>query len=377
MAHIAINAMSLRKGGGLQVIQGLVSRLDDRHRYSILWTDSFARSTFERAVAGKTHFRLENPLGKSGNVDVFRWGMAHQKEWLSRNKVECVLGVNHHYPSGAARQVIYHLNVLRFSRPRGSILSLAEISDRLRDWRSRKALGLADVNVFESRMLLDIAANSIPGGKAAITNPHVVYIGLDENRSSPPQTTQPVSSTILAVTSPAPHKDNETLIRMLDALKTMDASTDWRIDIAGGSGESDFPDLVALATKLRIREHIRFLGFTDHDTLAQLGSQSLCLVSTSLVESFCMVALEAMSWGCPAIVADTSCMPESVGDAGILAKPSDGDDFARQVIALKNVPGLRDNLVARGFQRAASMTWTAAARQLENVFDALLQEKPI
>ena len=287
-----------------------------------------------------------------------------QEHWLAENGADCVFGVNHHYPAGDVPQVIYHLNVLRFEREKKPFWTGGEVSDRLRDWRARISLEKAQANLFESEMLRGIAEKTLP----EIREPQVVYIGLDDRSpASKTKVGEHLGPLILAVTSEAPHKDNATLIRIVSELKSRRSDANWHLKIAGGDREG-FADLKALATDLGIAERIEYLGFVDHDHLQQLGKQAHCLVTTSLVESFCMVALEAMSWGCPVVVTNVSSMPESVGEAGLLAKPSDPADFAIQVLKLWEDQRLRETMIARGYKRAALMTWTNAARSVEAVF---------
>lgn len=363
MAQVAINAMSLRKGGGLQVMAGLLSRFTPSNTYTVLWTDPQSREILQSIVGERSHIRYVNPVGNTANAVIFAWGMVRQQRWLKASAIDCVFGVNHHFPSGDVPQVTYHLNVLRFDRPRHGIFQSGEVADRLRDWRAREALRLSNANLFESKILFKIAQESA----SEIRNPRVVYIGLDDRRSVPPPSELSGENrcAILAVTSAAEHKDNATLIRMLASLCAKAPEMPWKLNIAGGLDGSSLSTLKDLSDDLGVSNRISYLGFLSHDALIKFGSQSLCLVSTSLVESFCMVALEAMSWRCPVVVADSSSMPESVGSAGLLARPSDPDDFAEKVMLLLN-PEFRTNLVEAGLTRAGAMTWTSAASQVED-----------
>lgn len=365
MAHVVINAMSLRRGGGLQVMAGLVSRFDERNRYTVLWTDPQSREIFSGICGERQHVTYTNPLGNSNNAAIFAWGMVRQSRWLRANQADCVFGVNHHFPSGDIPQIVYHLNVLRFSRPRHRFWQGGEIADRMRDWRAMKALREAESNLFESHLLLNTARRKSPEIRGA----EVVYIGLDDRRErqAPSLPKGDDRWSLLAVTSPAPHKDNATLVEMLADLVNRDPGKPWRLRIAGGNGRASFGDIDSLTREKGVADRVEFLGFLNHQSLEMETRRSLALVTTSLVESFCMVALEAMSWGCPAIVANISSMPESVGNAGLLAEPSDPRDFADKVLML-TVPEKRADLVHAGLARASEMTWSAAARQVEAAF---------
>jgi glycosyltransferase involved in cell wall biosynthesis len=90
----------------------------------------------------------------------------------------------------------------------------------------------------------------------------------------------------------------------------------------------------------RCRERARQLGVADrlHLVGPQLGSQlrdfyrgSDVLVHPSLWESFCIPVVEAMACGLPVVAARTTCLPETIGSAGLTFVPDDGADLARQV----------------------------------------------
>lgn len=368
MAHIVVNAMNLRPGGGLQVVAGLLSRFCDRHRYTVLWADEEARERFARIVPDRSHVTWERPLASASNTRLFVWSMTSLAGWLRAARADLVFSVNHHYPSGGVPQAIYHLNVLRFERPRAALFAPGEIADRLRDWRAAVALRAAAANMFESRLLLETAQRA----RGRIANPSVAYIGIDDQRSAAAGPGAIAKPTLLAVTSAEPHKDNPTLVRTLAELVRRRPDVDWRLKIAGGRSPAAFDDLMRLAVEAGVRDRIELLGFRSHEELARVAAECLCLVSTSLVESFCMVALEAMAWGLPTIVADISAMPESVGNAGLLASPSDPASFAERVLSLLDDPALRSELVERGRERAGRMTWSSAARQIEDTFDSVL-----
>ena len=366
MAHVVVNGVCTRPSGATQVLAGLLSRLSATHRYTVLMNDPRSVEVTRGIVGDRDHIQYVDPVGRPGNGAGYLWNMTRYGRWLRVHGADCVLGVNHFYPASGLPQITYHMNVLRFERPRRALWQSGEVADRLRDWLATRAVRRADVNLFESQLLFDLARQR----HSQIRNGQVLYIGIEdrETQASPNPDPDP---TLLAITSHQPHKDNETLIRMLAVLVRLRPEVPWRLAIAGGRTPEVFDPLRALAAEVGVADRVDFLGFCTHQQLSGIGARSLCLVSASLAESFCMVALEAMSWGCPAVVADISAMPESVGDAGLLARPSDPEDFARQVLRLWEDGDLRADLVTKGHERAASMTWAAAAAEVERQIDQL------
>ena len=371
MGHIVINGLSLRPGGGLQVmtaiLAGLISK-DRGHHYTVLWSDLNTGKFLKNRFGKETNITFLDPVGTSNNMKLFLWQMSRLKGCLVKLNADIMIGLNHHFPSGVIPQIIYHVNVLRFDRPQKAIFSGGELADRLRDWRARKALKSAQANVFESSYLQELASACVKN----IVNPSLIYIGLENPADIIPtafiKTNNP---TILSLTSPQLHKDNPTLIKTLAVLKTRRPEVNWTLKIAGGTNPDAFSDLHELAGELGVADYIDWLGFQNHEALAQIGSKALCLVSTSQVESFCMVAVEAMSWSCPAIVANATSMPESIGDAGRLANVGDADDFADKIIEIYDDINLRQALVNKGHAHIKALTWESAADSFENIVSAL------
>ncbi len=371
MAHIIINALSLRPGGGLQVVCGLLARFRENHRYTVLWSDQQSKLVMDRIVGQRGNVEFVKPLQASSNVAVFAWQMLNLNSFCAAKKGDLVFSVNHHFPAGGIPQLVYHLNVFRFTRPHKAIWRTGELADRLRDWRAKKALLNASANVFESQFLLEEAQLV----KAIINRPEVIYIGLEDvdGVAVKLMAKGQVQPHIIAITSPQPHKDNPTLLHMLVELVGKRPEVDWRLKIAGGRTPQAFSNLVELTKSLGIGDRIDWLGFKNHGELAEISRDCLCMVSTSKVESFCMVALEAMSWGCAVVVADSTAMPESVGSAALLAEPGNATDFASKVLLFHDDSNLRADYIARGEKHAAKLSWTSAANQFEAIFVSLVR----
>jgi glycosyltransferase involved in cell wall biosynthesis len=364
MKRIIVNALSLRPGGGLQVVGGLLAGFSATNTYVVFYSDPASLNLLRQMLGERSNITYVNPVGSTQNMLLFAWQMLFLRGALKRHAADVVLNINHHFPSGGVRQVVYHLNVLRFQLEKRFALSVSEIADQLRDWRAATALKHADANVFESRYLCDIAHTT----RGPAKNSSVVYIGLkpgasvDLTPAGGPQT-----STLLAMTSPQPHKDNHVLLETLARLRMDCTSVDWRLKIAGGRTPDAFANLKCYAEKLGVGANVEWLGFMSHDKLQHQAVSCLCLISPSRVESFCMVALEAMRWGLPTVVANATSMPESVGDAGLLAEPGNALSFANAILSLRDNIDLWRDMRMKGLSRAATQSWTTAASQIEAV----------
>jgi glycosyltransferase involved in cell wall biosynthesis len=111
-------------------------------------------------------------------------------------------------------------------------------------------------------------------------------------------------------------------------------------------------------------EHVTHLGYVTDGELRALYENALCFVYPSMYEGFGLPPVEAMTCGCPVIVAKAASLPEICGDAALYCDPMDPRDIARAIRLLAGNSSLRDELRAKGRVRAAGLTWKACAQEV-------------
>ena len=161
---------------------------------------------------------------------------------------------------------------------------------------------------------------------------------------------------LLAITSPQPHKDNDTLIRVLAELNRAEPGR-WTLGICSGRDAAAFQPQLDLAQSLGVGDAIEMLGFLDRPALAVELDRSIAVISASKVESFASVALESMARGVPAVVTNLASMPESVGPEGLLVGESDVDGFVSEVRRLNQDATTWQQQSTTARQWAATLTW--------------------
>jgi glycosyltransferase involved in cell wall biosynthesis len=119
----------------------------------------------------------------------------------------------------------------------------------------------------------------------------------------------------------------------------------WGQSPMSASAEADMTDVV-------------FTGPVDDATLAGLYERALLLAYVPLTEGFGFPPVEAMGRGLPVVA---SAMP-SLGGGALVVEPGDVDGIAAALVRVAGDDGLRGQLVARGHERVAGMTWAASAR---------------
>lgn len=128
------------------------------------------------------------------------------------------------------------------------------------------------------------------------------------------------------------------------------------------------PEGMAVEASLRddLGDAVSFTGYVTREALADHYLQADVLAFPSLFEGFGIPILEAMSAGLPVVVADTTCLPEVTGGAGLVVPALDPEAW-RQALAEVADPQVRADLTALGLTRAGEYSWTRSAQQVAQV----------
>jgi glycosyltransferase involved in cell wall biosynthesis len=171
---------------------------------------------------------------------------------------------------------------------------------------------------------------------------------------------------LLAVGDLRPKKN---LLRLVEAFRALRAGgLEHELVLAGvDSGEQ--------AERVRAAaggEPVRLTGYVSDGRLDALMRGADALVHPSLYEGFGLVIVEAMARGVPVVAARATALPETGGDAAEYFDPLDAGDIAA---AIRRVVGDREHhaeLVRRGRERAARLSWADSAARTVGVYEELL-----
>ena len=117
------------------------------------------------------------------------------------------------------------------------------------------------------------------------------------------------------------------------------------------------------AQALGVADSVRFMGSVSNEDLAALYSTCTAFVFPSFYEGFGFPPLEAMACGAAVACANTSSLPEVVGDAALLFDPHVPQQVANAILQLLSNNALRAELRQRGLHQAARFSWVEAAKQ--------------
>lgn len=142
--------------------------------------------------------------------------------------------------------------------------------------------------------------------------------------------------------------------------------------IVGGKGWGGV-DIVAIARKFGVEDHIRVLGYVTDKQLATLYTFARFLAMPSFYEGFGLPLLEAMSRGTPVLTSNCASMPEVAGDAGLLVDPHDVNSISKALEKMLINDTLVRNFQAKTITNAQRFSWDRTSQETFQIFeDAIL-----
>ena len=167
-----------------------------------------------------------------------------------------------------------------------------------------------------------------------------------------------------------PHKNH---LVLLEAFAAVIAShPDALLVLTGGEG-SEEDHVVRRIGELGLTERVRRPGRVPAADVAGLYDLAAVVAVPSLYEGFGLPAAEAMAHGVALIAANTTALPEVVGEAGLLVDPHDPGAWASAINGLLDDPNRRERLRAAGRVRADRYQWPANAAALAAVYRQALR----
>ena len=362
MAKLLVNALSATNPSGLHVLRGhvgqLAGALPGRVRLAVLCR---AEMTALRADLGERVDWEFAPSATRGWLFRSVWERLHLARLVRK------LGAGMYFaPSGMAAHLPAHVRQIVFCQnPWALVPAARRRRDFAKAWLQRRAyrraMRTADAVVFNSRyMQAAYRANAGCGEKRGL----VVYQAPgDVFRARAAADVPRKPGQILCASVMGPHKNAETLVRALRAVRG--ACPAARLVLAGSWPDPAYERKIRrLVAALGLDAAVEFAGFVARERLDRLYAESRAFCLMSRCESFGIPAIEAQGFGTPVVSSAVCAIPEICGAGGLFFDP---DDVAGVAAALRTL--LEDEaewrrLSAAARANAARFSWDECSRPL-------------
>jgi len=273
------------------------------------------------------------------------------------------------------------LTVTRYQTPYDSF-----VTRRMANWpRSRivrhleyGALRASNCRIATSRHIDEVVREDFPSiGKADALIPNMTDVAIGSHKHGNINNKE---NLIIFVGRMMPgHKNPDMAASAFKAIA--DRFPEWRIEFAGmdvvlDTGGTAWEQCADILRPLVGR--YCYHGVLGRDQLAELYSRARILLMPSSIESFGLVAIEAMSKACIPIVADGTALPDVVGEAGMVFPRGSLSGLVAALGSLLSDCGKQEQLAAACLAAADTYHDPAvlASRNVE-VFRTMLAAKPL
>ncbi|WP_302938565.1 glycosyltransferase family 4 protein [Megamonas funiformis] len=171
---------------------------------------------------------------------------------------------------------------------------------------------------------------------------------------------------VLAVSSLSPNKNFKTIIESLKYIK----DKDLELVIAGGVNSKEF-----ITSDNEHLKKAKYVGYVSDEELITLYKIANCFVYPSFYEGFGLPPIEAMSYGCPAIVSNQTALPEVCGEAVEYCDPNDPVNLAKIIDKVLSNKNLQEKLKEKSLICVSKYSWEKSIREYFNLIMRILKNE--
>lgn len=207
----------------------------------------------------------------------------------------------------------------------------------------------------------------------------IIKLGVDANLFIPLEKYVKTSNKlfkILTVAAVVPHKGQKILLKALLEVIKNNHNINF-INIGPIRDEQYMNDLQKFVLKHNIQNQISFKNSIKEKELIEIYQTADLYVQPSLVEGFCLSALEAASCGLPVIGTNTGEMPKliEISEYGGLCPINDRRCLSEKIMrTIYNPPTTQERLLQRS-KIISHYSWEVATENLFSLYEKTIQEK--
>lgn len=334
-----------------QVVSNL-SKLDKQNSYTIFLPSEPLSDMPEESQ----NWRYS--VGKSGGF----WTILQLPRLIRRNPVDLFFSPTHYVPWFSQVPKVFSIMDLSYLHypemfRKKDLIQLKHMTK----FSLKRAQKVFTISEFSKREIIEYY--KYPEKDIVFTYPGIHKYQLSNIKDQKNKTIKPY---ILFVGTLQPRKNIQRLIKAFELIN----DSNIELMLVGKKGWLWEPIIKTIKESTK-KDAIRILDFVPDEELTSLYQNATCFVLPSLYEGFGIPVLEAMHFGCPVVISNTSSLPEVGGEAAIYVNPLETQDIARgmdQAIQLDSRQ--RKELVERGKKQVQKFSWKTCAQQTLEVLNS-------
>lgn len=363
---VAINAISLRKGGTVVALDKLLqqfSRLRPNYEFHVVVGEALPQlSQLDNPNIHYHRFRwAENDYARTG-----LWYLTVLPMWLRRHRIDVLFSQTCFLPPFRPKRTVLLFQDAKYFYKTPQLIRGAEPRERaafeLKKLWMYYSVRVADHIVVQTQTLADSIIEKFPAMRSRLT---VIPLGpgyLDGLEHRDFGVARP--SDTLEIAYVALYRSYKNFSVLFDALQLLRkrgirARLHLTLDTEAGTGARE---VLECAARMGVGDLVVNHGELQPDKLSMLYRGSHVFVFPSVCESFGFPQVEAMSFGLPLIAADTPVNREICSHAARYFPPDGGECLADELEHLYRNP---EELTIAGklsLKRASEFDWLKAAR---------------
>lgn len=381
MTTIVINAISVKEGGSLVVLDRLLAEMTAL-RPGWRWVVATSGDAAARLQAHRNcSIRTFPELGRSG-LKTRLWYETGLPRLLGDEQADLLFSHTNYLPMRRlpcpALLLVQHAGHFSPVFKRLAEAQLATLSARI-GWRLKGRWVDASVRRAQCVTVQTVALaqriaeeTGVPRERLCVIPHGTGQVALRECRPAHPAAGQAVR--IGYITKYGVQKNFGVLFAAAARLQESGIKSVLVLTLAPQAPENQA--VFELARQHGVAEHIENHGELSVTAIEALYSTLHLFVFPSLCESFGFPMLEAMAHGLPLLIADTDSNIEVAGKAGLSFPPDDAGAVAALIHSLIEDPGWHKARAQASRERAAHYSWRKAAADTLELMDGMLATLP-
>lgn len=364
--RIAINAISLRKGGVLVALDKLLqqfSRLKPNYEFHVVVGEPMPQlSQLDNPNVHYHRFRWADKDYARGGL----WYLTVLPIWLRRQRIDVLFSQTCYLPPFRPRRTVLLVQDAKYFYKTPGLRNGTAARERaafeLKRLWTYYSVHVADHVLVQTRTLADSIIEKFPSVRSRLTViPHGPgYLdGLERRDFRIAAPTEALEITYVALYRS--YKNFSVLFDALQLLRKRGIRARLHLTL-DTEAEAGAREVLECAARMGVGDMVVNHGELQPDDLSMLYRGSHVFVFPSVCESFGFPQVEAMSFGLPLLAADTPVNREICSYAARYFPPDGGERLAEQLERLYRNPEELATAGRLSLKRASEFDWLKAAR---------------